>query len=102
MAWFIKTEKFSLGMEAMESKVRDNYLAKHRAWVNNLNEKGIKIVSGYLADKTSSPGGGGLLFIESNSYETAKSIVEEDPLILAGLVTWKIQEWIPVAGHLKI
>ena len=101
MPCFIKTEQFTPEMKMMATEIRNQYLEKHRSWVNNLREKGVKIVSGYLADENSLAGGGGLLFLESNSYKTAKSIIEKDPLILAGLVVWKIEEWVPVVGNLR-
>ena len=39
--------------------------------------------------------------LEGISRAEAKSIIEKDPLILAGLVVWKIEEWMPVAGNLR-
>ncbi len=98
MAWFIKTEQFTPETNTMGKEFREKYLEEHRTWVKSIAKKGIKIFSGYLADENTSPGGGGLLLIESNSFQNAKSIIINDPLILAGLVTWEIQEWIIVEG----
>ena len=51
---------------------------------------------------TGAPGGGGLLIIEADSFKVAKSIIEKDPMILNGLVKWKLQEWIPIGtNHLQ-
>ena len=48
--------------------------------------------------QTRRPGGGGLLIFEAESYEEALAWVQNDPMIQAGLVDWKLQEWIPVSG----
>ena len=44
------------------------------------------------------PGGGGLLIFEASSYADALAWVQNDPMIIAGLVDWQVQEWIPVSG----
>ena len=44
------------------------------------------------------PGGGGLLIFQASSYADALDLVSQDPMIVAGLVVWQLQEWIPVTG----
>ena len=100
MPWFIKTERFTKEANALLAKQRQEYIKQHHSWIIELHASGIKVSSGYLVDKEGKPGGGGLLIIEADSFEQAKYLVEQDPMIVANLVTWKVQEWIPVYGAL--
>ena len=100
MPWFVKTEQFTSESMKLLPEVRKQYIDKHLSWVINLNELGTTIASGYLVNENSLPGGGGMLIVKANSYQDAKSIIEQDPMIINGLVTWKVQEWVPVFGAL--
>lgn len=64
-----------------------------------LRNNGYNVASGYLINEKQNPGGGGLLIIESKNYQEAKNIIKKDPMILNHLVTWKLQEWVPVVGN---
>lgn len=98
MAWFIKTETFTISTAALTNKQRHLYLDAHREWVNQLCRSGRRISSGFLVDDKGLPGGGGLLIFEANTYADALALVKDDPMIMAGLVNWKLQEWIPFSG----
>ena len=98
MAWFIKTENFTSKTKKLLPELRKEYLEQHYSWVSKLNDSGIIVYSGFLVDKDHLPGGGGLLMIKAESYKIAKSIIEKDPMIIAGLVTWNLQEWVPIYG----
>ena len=100
MPWFIKTERFTSSTMNLSKEERKQYLDKHRSWVIGLKSSGTNISSGYLVDERKSPGGGGLLILEAKSFTEAKSLIEKDPVIIAGLVTWTLQEWVPVIGEL--
>ena len=100
MPWFIKTEQFTSQALKLSSKQKSTCISKHQEWVIKLKGLGLKISSGYLVDERRIPGGGGLLILEANSFQEAKKIIENDPIIISGLVTWKLQEWIPVSGNL--
>ena len=99
MPWFIKTEHFNTETVKLLPEFREKYIEQHRTWLFKLKNEGIQISSGYLVNKNHCPGGGGLLILEANSYAEAKSIIEHDPMIEAGLVTWQLQEWIEVYGQ---
>ena len=73
-------------------------LEAHRAWVDQESAAGRRIRSGFLVDAQRRPGGGGLLIFEAASYAEALEWVQQDPMIQAGLVSWTLQEWIPVSG----
>ena len=70
----------------------------HKKWVKSISQSGRYIQSGYLVNEKNIPGGGGLLILEAKDYSTAKKILEEDPMIKNELVTWELQEWIPING----
>ena len=96
MRCFIKTEKFTEGTTSLPKEKRKYFLLKHKEWIAKLHSEGIKISSGYLVNRNNQPGGGGLLIIFSNSYEEAMKIIREDPMIKNKLVTWELNEWIPL------
>ncbi len=100
MPWYIKNEKFKKSSTKLSHVYRKTVIHKHQAWVESLSKKGIKIQSGYLVDEKKIPGGGGLLILEANSFQSAKELVEQDPMILEQLVEWELQEWINVGGNL--
>tara|TARA_Y100001968_G_scaffold287006_1_gene288089 strand:+ start:341 stop:667 length:327 start_codon:yes stop_codon:yes gene_type:complete len=98
MPIFIKTEKFKDKTLKLSDSERRMFLLMHKEWIKNINQSGYYIQSGYLINEEKRPGGGGLLIIEANDYLTAKRIIEEDPMIKNELVTWELQEWIPIHG----
>tara|TARA_Y100001968_G_C18744532_1_gene430512 strand:+ start:211 stop:519 length:309 start_codon:yes stop_codon:yes gene_type:complete len=100
MAWFIKTEQFTHATLNLSTKERRFFIDKHKDWVIKLKNQGETIISGYLVDENQVPGGGGLLIIQADSYSEAMTLIQEDPMIMLGLVTWKLQEWIPLVGEL--
>ena len=100
MPWFIKTETFTEKTLGLPLEDRRLFLDQHKSWVREVNNRGIKISSGYLVDKNKLPGGGGVLIIEVDSYEQAILLIQQDPLIAQKLVNWEVQEWMPVAGNL--
>ena len=73
-------------------------LEAHRAWVEQQRVAGRRIRSGFLVDEQQRPGGGGLLIFEAETYAEALVWVRQDPMIQAGLVSWTLQQWIPVSG----
>ena len=100
MYWFIKTENFTKEAYKLQDKERSKYINQHKKWVREMIALGHKISSGYLVNKQRQPGGGGLLVIQAKSFHEAKQILEQDPMIKNGLVTWELNEWIPVYGQL--
>ena len=98
MAWFVKTETFTVVAAALAVEQRRPTLEAHRRWVVQEAALGRRVRSGYLVDGDRRPGGGGLLIFEATSYPEALAWVENDPMIRAGLVDWQVQEWIPVSG----
>ncbi len=100
MPFFVKTETFTKQTLKLLPNQRKKYLDAHKSWVKELSETGINISSGYLVDENNIPGGGGLVVLEAESFEVAKSIIQKDPMILGELVNWQLHEWLPVSGQL--
>ena len=98
MAWFVKTETFTAVAAALSVEQRRPTLEAHRRWVSDEAAVGRRLCSGYLVDGDRRPGGGGLLIFEATSYADALAWVQNDPMIIAGLVDWQVQELIPVNG----
>ncbi len=100
MSWFIKTERFTKKTLSFLPSERKVHLEDHLKWVQKLSSSGVKIASGYLINEQKEPGGGGWLIIEAKDFETAKSLIINDPMIKRDLVKWRLQEWISVYGNL--
>ena len=98
MAWFVKHETFTAETAALPMAQRRPLLEAHRAWVEQQRGAGRRIRSGFLVDEQQRPGGGGLLIFEAETYAEALVWVRQDPMIQAGLVSWTLQQWIPVSG----
>ena len=98
MPWYAKHETFTPSAAALPIEQRRPHLEAHRRWVDQQAEQGRSIRSGFLVDSSRRPGGGGLLIFEADCYADALSLVKQDPMIEAGLVSWSLQEWIPVSG----
>ncbi len=95
MPLFIKTETIK---DIFLSKInlKKKVIKEHINWVRNLKKENINIVSGYLVDKHKKAGGGGILFIESDTYKNAEDILLNDPMIKNNLVNWELHEWINI------
>ena len=102
MPLFIKTEKFTKETLKLPNKKRKEYIEKHILWAKGVSQSGANISSGYLVDKHRSPGAGGLLVIEAESYEQALNLIKNDPMIAFGLVDWELNEWIPIVKKISI
>ena len=87
-------------MAALPTAQRRPYLEAHQTWIERELLSGRWISSGFLVDGEHRPGGGGLLLFEAGSYDDALIWVCQDPMILSGLVSWKLHEWIFVGGEL--
>ena len=96
MPYYIKTEKFKTQALSLPESKRKKYINAHKKWILELKEQGINISSGYLVNENKRPGGGGLLILNSDSYEKAKSLILKDPMIINNLVTWELQEWVKI------
>jgi len=83
MPLFVKIEK-----GIVEKTVFDQYVPAHIDYVKKLVAEGHKARSGYWGDF-----GGGMLLFEAESLEEAQMIVENDPLIKNGCVTYELHEW---------
>ncbi|MEM8544973.1 MAG: YciI family protein [Cyanobacteria bacterium P01_H01_bin.119] len=83
MPWFVKIET-----GIVEKDTFDRYIPAHIAYVKTLKEQGHCARTGYWAER-----GGGMLLFQADSLETAKAILERDPLIQHGCVDYELHEW---------
>lgn len=97
MAWFIKTETFCQPREMVTPHLRE-----HLQWVQELRERGEVISSGYLVDALGQPGGGGLMILQAEDHAAAAALVQQDPMIRSGCVSWQLRGWIPSVGDMKL
>jgi len=95
LPWFIKRESFLLPREQLRP-----HLEAHGPWVRSLQKQGHRISSGYLVDGQGQPGGGGLLLLEASDYDSALALIQQDPMVRSGGVSWQLHQWIPVLGDL--
>lgn len=83
MPWFVKIEK-----GIVDKATFDQFVPAHRAYVQDLIDKGHEARTGYWAER----GGGMLLFKADDLYE-AKHLVAQDPLIQNHCVEYELHEW---------
>ena len=95
MPFFVKTESIKRHYLS-EIKLKSKIIKEHKIWVKNLIDQGFYIRSGFLVDKDKSPGAGGFLIIECQSFEEAEKIIKDDPMIKNNMVNWKLNEWINI------
>ena len=98
MAWLVKPETVTAETAALSIEQRRPFFFFFRTWLDQQFGLGRCIRSGFLVDDQRRPGGGGLLMFQASSYADALDWVSQDPMIVAGLVVWQLQEWIPVSG----
>lgn len=83
MPWFVKIEEGKV-----DKTTFDQYVPAHKAYVQQLIDKGHKAKTGYWQQK-----GGGMMLFEASSMAEAKEIVAADPLIENDCVNYKLFEW---------
>ena len=83
MPWFVKLER-----GIVEKPIFDKYVPAHKAYVQDLIDKGHAAKTGYWAEK-----GGGMLLFKATDLAEATAIVTRDPLIQSGCVEYELHEW---------
>jgi uncharacterized protein YciI len=83
MPWFVKIES-----GVVDKSTFDKHVPAHKAYVQGLISQGHQARSGYWAHR-----GGGMMLFESASMAEAQAIVQSDPLVQNGCVSYEIYEW---------
>lgn len=83
MPWFVKIERGIVNKPTF-----DHHVPAHVAYVKQLIEAGHQARSGYWAER-----GGGMLLFQAESAAEAETIVQNDPLVQNGCVTYELHEW---------
>lgn len=77
---------------------RDETRPAHRAYLGELADKGVNLVSGPLSGSAAD---GALLLLRAASAQEALAYTEQDPFRLGGLVAEaRAEEWKPASGPL--
>ena len=76
----------------------DAVIPAHLAWLAELERLGYEPRSGYWADRVgrSGDGAGGMLLFRASSWAEAEALVQTDPLIVQGCVSWTLHQWAQV------
>jgi uncharacterized protein YciI len=83
MPWFVKIEA-----GIVDKATFDQYVSAHKEFVRDLIRKGHQAKTGYWGCY-----GGGMLLFQADSMAEARAIVEQDPLVRHGCVTYQLYEW---------
>jgi uncharacterized protein YciI len=93
MAWFVKIEE---GL--VDKNTFDRYVPAHKAYVEKLIAQGHQASTGYWGQR-----GGGMMLFQAHSMEEARTIVEQDPLVINACVTYHLYEWkVVLSGVLDV
>lgn len=90
---------FTIHKTPKRAEVTDKFaletLHKHTAYFKDLGKRGKCIFAGPFVDQTTTLGGGFYGF-NCKTEEEAKNLANKDPLVVEGLYSYKIYEWIKV------
>lgn len=75
------------------------HLDDHLAWLRGLEVDGSLVLSGPMPDE---PPGTGLTVVRAPDAATAQAMVEQDPLVLAGLRRARVYRWKVNEGSIGI
>lgn len=75
------------------------YLAEHLQYMIALERKGKLFASGPFGDGTR---GDGMTIVRVASEEEAREIAQNDPLVVNGVRTFRIQSWTVMEGALTV
>lgn len=83
MPWFVKIER-----GIVDKSTFDQYIPAHKAYVQDLIAKGHQAKTGYWAER-----GGGMLLFKADSWDEAKALIAQDPLLKNNCVEYKLHQW---------
>lgn len=90
---------FTLHRTPKRAQVSDEFalevLKKHTAYFKQLGREGKCLVAGPFADQKGELGAGCYIFAAEDE-EKARQMASDDPLVIEGLYSFKIYEWIKV------
>lgn len=69
-------------------KVEPDARERHVQHLRRLSDKGVLALAGRFAD-----GKGGLVVLDVPSLDVARQLVEEDPFVKEGFVSYELREW---------
>ncbi len=70
----------------IETALLNKTLAEHRAWAKEQLASGVLVQAGKWGDR------GGMIIVQAGSREEADRVVNQDPLVQAGIITFETAE----------
>ncbi len=77
-------------------------LSEHLDYQIRLEREGILFGAGPIFNEGEDVPLGGMIILRADSIDEARAIVEQDPLHINGLRTFKIQKWIMNEGSISV
>jgi uncharacterized protein YciI len=87
--YFMSINKFKSGAD--RARINKTILL-HREWAKKRLAAGVLVQAGKWGDN------GGMIVVNAGSREEADKVVNEDPLVQAGLITFETAELHPAVG----
>lgn len=79
----------------------DAYLDSHLAFMVDLEKKGDLVAAGPLSGDDGDITGG-LVIVRADSMAAAEAMLEGDPFISAGIMSYELAKWRPLEGQVTV
>jgi uncharacterized protein YciI len=80
----------------------DDLLARHMAYLRELEARGASFLSGPLGIHGTEWSGEGLTILRAGSLAAAEDLMAREPFAAAGVRSHEISPWLITSGHLSI
>jgi uncharacterized protein len=92
---------WSIGMTGNTGPVpsREELAARHHAYIDDLDAKGLLVGAGPFLDDTGNRFGTGMIIIRTATRGEAETIANQEPYILHGVRRLKLVPWQRIAGQ---
>jgi len=78
------------------------HLLAHLQWLIALEKAGLLFASGPFVDEAGKPTIGGMLILQGQSRAQAEALVQDDPFVKAGILTYELFDWRMSEGRIAI
>src|ERR1700716_3660834 len=95
--WVINNEIVDPPPAAVPS--REELAARHHAYIDDLDAKGLLVGAGPFLDDTGNRFGTGMIIIRAATRGEAETIANQEPYILHGVRRLKLVPWQRIAGQ---
>jgi uncharacterized protein YciI len=89
--------------ESTGRSMRDQDLREHLDWMIENEKAGVIFASGPFVRQGLPPGAdGGLTILRVSGLEHAQEIAETDPLVVRGIISYRLHEWLLMEGAITV